>query len=106
TALAADQTIGTVTATERFQRVTDLHGRILVLSKGRFDGPNAAKRGLSRERRSARDGAVSKASRVRMSMQTGRFRPDLALAGRRRGKWNRAHNRLPGPRRRRGAAAR
>jgi hypothetical protein len=27
-----------VTATQRFQRVTDLHGRILLLSKGRFDG--------------------------------------------------------------------
>jgi hypothetical protein len=34
-ALAADQTVVAVTATQRFQRVTDLHGTILELLKGR-----------------------------------------------------------------------
>src|SRR5690242_4752324 len=34
-ALATDQAVGAVPATQRFQRITDLHGSILMLWKGR-----------------------------------------------------------------------
>src|SRR6188768_3044681 len=37
-ALAADQTVVAVATTQRFQRVTDLHGTILIASKGRVEG--------------------------------------------------------------------
>src|SRR5258708_30071159 len=36
-ALAADQTVVAVAAAQRFQRVTDLHGTILMLSKAVFE---------------------------------------------------------------------
>jgi hypothetical protein len=45
-ALAADQTVVAVTATQRFQRVTDLHGTILELLKGRARQADNGKMGF------------------------------------------------------------
>src|SRR5215475_182300 len=40
-ALAADQAVGAMAAAQRFQRVTDLHGTILIVTlKGRGSRPN------------------------------------------------------------------
>ena len=45
-ALAADQTVVAVAATQRFQRVTDLHGTILELPKGRARQAESGKMGF------------------------------------------------------------
>jgi hypothetical protein len=58
-ALAADQTVGAVTATQRFQRVTDLHVKnpgCLSKAVGPF---SLQKMGFPVGRLAARDGAVS-----------------------------------------------
>jgi hypothetical protein len=45
-ALAANQAVVAVAATQRFQRVTDLHGRILTVLKAAFDRPKNEKTGF------------------------------------------------------------
>jgi hypothetical protein len=44
--LAADQTVGTMAAAERFQRVTDFHGTILSVLKGRARQAERGKNGI------------------------------------------------------------
>src|SRR3979490_1544816 len=78
-ALAADQTVGAVATTQRFQRVTDLHLKNPGCSEGRGDRPDLAKSGFPAGRSCRlRDGAVSKPLTRQMSTQMARFRPDLS----------------------------
>jgi len=70
-------------ATQRFQRVTDLHGTILMLPKAVFTGRISRKVKMPGKRAwPVRDGAVSKPRPAQMSIQTGRSAEPHALPGR------------------------
>src|ERR1700744_2570951 len=73
-ALAADQTVGAMPAAQRFQRVTDFHFEILMVSKGRArQAEVSAMMGFAPNPADAsRDGAVSRPSQPQMSIRTGR----------------------------------
>jgi hypothetical protein len=45
-ALAANQTVGAMAATKRFQRITDFHGTILNILKGRARQAERSKNGI------------------------------------------------------------
>src|SRR5439155_26937816 len=100
-ALAADQAVGAMAAAQRFQRVTDLHGTILIVAfKGRGSRPNLngcqnRRIGILPGGKPPGNGAVSKASRPNVN-RNGPFFGPAAADSTRLSNWNHWQNRSKG----------